>query len=624
MKEYKCIGLWWLVVMPLLFLSSCGDDDDYNVPIQIETGDLKNVTYDSAECGGEIVAGKAKERGVCWSTSSMPTVEASKTQESGGSGVFKSFLTGLSEGTTYYVRAWAKNGSGEVVYGEQKQCVTMAHGRPVVSINGIEHIKEISAVVTSQMLVDGGIDVNDYGIIYSETEKLSLTEGIAIKLAVSKNPMKTVLNNLTDNTVYYVMAYATYSAGTVYSGISSFSTIKYTDPVSFLEVNNITGDSFEAKVMAKSGTPIPILEYGVVYGKTTQPTVEKDAVKKVGEGDGESKIEIDGLDGDTQYYARPYTKNKNGISYGEEVLVLTLSNKALISTIATTHITAHRAFIGGEILSLGLKNAPIKEVGVCWNTKANPTIEDNLQKVNLSEVGEFDALQLFCLNPSTQYYARAYVTNEYGTNYGEEITFTTREPVASYFKADLSKDDTEKSPTLFNGFYMSSTYPTDVSIDQSEAYQALENVVSQYGGRTLKYFRVYLVPDVNGAAAYLNSVAYYANAAGTSNYSAIWRTKLDISDEYVFTCSHSNANGTNATNLAKNAQTNGLTSDLLRSVEYVTQDSFVIDWNDERSTTVASDDNPALFSIIPIHSPEKYKKVGAFRITGVSSYEDWW
>ena len=188
MKEYKYIGLLLsFIVISLFSFISCSDDDEYNGPVQVETTNLKEVTYDHAVCGGDIISGKAKERGVCWSTSPMPTIEVSKTMDGSGSGIYVSKLTGLTEGTLYYVRAWAKNGSGEVAYGEEKQCVTMAHGKPVVSINKIQKIKEITAAVVSQLLVDGGVDGSEYGLVYGLTDDISLDKGTVIKNNITRN-----------------------------------------------------------------------------------------------------------------------------------------------------------------------------------------------------------------------------------------------------------------------------------------------------------------------------------------------------------------------------------------------------------------------------------------------------
>jgi len=64
--------------------------------------------------GVEITA-----RDVCWSTSSNPTTSDNTTNDGSGTGSFTSEQTGLSEGTTYYVRAYATNREG-TAYGEER------------------------------------------------------------------------------------------------------------------------------------------------------------------------------------------------------------------------------------------------------------------------------------------------------------------------------------------------------------------------------------------------------------------------------------------------------------------------------------------------------------------------
>jgi hypothetical protein len=63
-----------------------------------------NVTHD----GGETVT----TRGICWSTSPMPTISDSKTTDGSGEGSFVSSLTGLTNTYVYYVRAYATNSVG--------------------------------------------------------------------------------------------------------------------------------------------------------------------------------------------------------------------------------------------------------------------------------------------------------------------------------------------------------------------------------------------------------------------------------------------------------------------------------------------------------------------------------
>ena len=61
--------------------------------------------------------------------------------------------------------------------------------------------------------------------------------------------------------------------------------------------------------------------------------------------------------------------------------------------------------------------------GICWSTKPNPTISDS--KTDGSGTGSFTS-SLSNLASQTTYYVRAYATNEKGTSYGEQKSFTTR------------------------------------------------------------------------------------------------------------------------------------------------------------------------------------------------------
>lgn len=91
-----------------------GTDPEQGLPA-ISTVTAGYITASSAVSGGNITSdgGSAvTERGVCWSTSQTPTVSDNKTTDGTGTGNYVSNITGLTENTTYYVRAYAKNGAG--------------------------------------------------------------------------------------------------------------------------------------------------------------------------------------------------------------------------------------------------------------------------------------------------------------------------------------------------------------------------------------------------------------------------------------------------------------------------------------------------------------------------------
>ncbi|MEI7831182.1 MAG: FISUMP domain-containing protein, partial [Prolixibacteraceae bacterium] len=79
------------------------------------TNTISGISSNSATSGGTISSdgGTAiTTRGVCWSTTTTPTIANSKTSDGTGSGTLTSSITGLAAGTTYYVRAYATNSAG--------------------------------------------------------------------------------------------------------------------------------------------------------------------------------------------------------------------------------------------------------------------------------------------------------------------------------------------------------------------------------------------------------------------------------------------------------------------------------------------------------------------------------
>ncbi|UOQ53049.1 hypothetical protein [Hymenobacter cellulosivorans] len=94
---------------------------------------------------------------------------------------------------------------------------------------------------------------------------------------------------------------------------------------------------------------------------------------------------------------------------------------ATVQTSAVSAITATQATAGGTVSDEG--NSAVTERGVVYSLTANPTLA-NEPTVDGAGSGPFTSL-LTGLKPNTRYYVRAYATNEVGTSYGEEVSFTT-------------------------------------------------------------------------------------------------------------------------------------------------------------------------------------------------------
>ncbi len=82
---------------------------------KVTTNIISNITLANATAGGNVTAQGANEviaRGVCWSTSPNPTLSNSYTVDGSGLGFFASSISGLTNNTSYYVRAYATNSAG--------------------------------------------------------------------------------------------------------------------------------------------------------------------------------------------------------------------------------------------------------------------------------------------------------------------------------------------------------------------------------------------------------------------------------------------------------------------------------------------------------------------------------
>jgi hypothetical protein len=106
----------------------------YSSAPTVTTTAISSITGTTANSGGTVTAtgGAAiTAQGVCWSTTTAPTIANSKTTN-GTTTPFTSSITGLTAGTTYYVRAYATNSVG-TSYGNEISFTTTSTSTIVLS-----------------------------------------------------------------------------------------------------------------------------------------------------------------------------------------------------------------------------------------------------------------------------------------------------------------------------------------------------------------------------------------------------------------------------------------------------------------------------------------------------------
>ena len=173
-----------------------------------------------------------------------------------------------------------------------------------------------------------------------------------------------------------------------------------------------------------SGTITPptcddtVTSQGFVYGEENLPTVDDTKIVKSGSSISAS---LTNLNQNTTYYIRTFFENPLGVFYGNQVVFTTAVGDALISLGSFSDISTGSAKTTVGINSSGGGNISTK--GVCYSTSTEPTINDS--KAEAGSGGAGFSITLESLDNYTKYYARAYATNEKGTFYSEERSFTT-------------------------------------------------------------------------------------------------------------------------------------------------------------------------------------------------------
>jgi len=190
----------------------------------VTTTSVSSITQTTASSGGNVTSdgGAAViSRGVCWGTTANPTIANSRTTNGTGTGTYTSSITGLTIGTTYYLRAYATNSVG-TSYGDGISFQTTIT-TPTITTTAATAITQTTASGGGNVTSDGGATVTSRGVCWNTTGNPTITNSKTTD-GTGTGTFASSITSLTSNTKYYLKAYAINSAGTVYGNEINFTT----------------------------------------------------------------------------------------------------------------------------------------------------------------------------------------------------------------------------------------------------------------------------------------------------------------------------------------------------------------------------------------------------------------
>lgn len=391
--------------------------------INVITAPLSDVSYQSASCGGSVTCEGTSITacGICWSLTSIPTLEDSTTIDGAGAGSFYSTMKSLKPDLAYYVRAYATNGI-DTIYGSTMKFKTKRASFSVTTTQA-NMILHNAALSGGTITAPTGVTILASGICWSLLPYPTV-EDYNTKVISTTNSFNATLSNLQPNTTYYARAYASTYNELIYGDNIIFKTRETVLSVTAPTLTNTTATTVDYSGTVTSEQPSLITARGVCWSTNSNPTIT-DKKTTDGIGDGTFASIITGLKANTTYYIRTYVTDNQGTVYGNITTFKTsdgpVEGAPIVSTISVTRMDSYLK-IQGQIFNEGY--SPVTQYGYCYSTFQNPTLSTS--PVSCYDLGN---PAIFSFNTSTvfttgkKYFIRAYAVNSYGVGYGNVIEY---------------------------------------------------------------------------------------------------------------------------------------------------------------------------------------------------------
>jgi hypothetical protein len=380
----------------------------------VVTASATDVTGTSATGGGDVTADGGAEvtaRGVVWSTSPSPTLADASTSDGAGLGSFTSHLSGLTAGTTYYVRAYATNVEG-TAYGNEISFATLE-----------DEVPEDYALANWPLTPTAQLSFSGTGNV---TGDAAAGHGGLVVRSYSSTPIGPLGELMSrwwldgqiwpEETAYNPARYAEFVAGP--EAGSAFSATEISMAIAKGGTNNFwaaiyysTNADFSEAVLLHDGDLVR--DNAEPYYEVMTFAIDEDL--QAGDQIRVRVFPYTTAGGDGRYLILQDVQVSGTYEAAGTATLPT------VQTGAVTEVTASSAQAGGNVTADG--GTAVTARGVVWATSPTPTLADNFTEDGAG-TGSFTS-SLEGLQAATTYYVRAYATNSEGTAYGSQVSFTT-------------------------------------------------------------------------------------------------------------------------------------------------------------------------------------------------------
>ncbi len=392
----------------------------FSIPV-LTTTTVSNITSITASSGGTVTNNGGKTitaLGVCWGSTSLPTIGSSKTIDSGTIGTFTSAITGLNPFTDYFVRAYATNAIG-TAYGNELTFKTQV-GLSSVNTDIASSITATTATSGGNVISDGGSTISERGICWSLVASPTIADGKLTSLGTT-GVFVSNLSGLIPASLYHVRAYSTNANGTAYGNEITFTTVAGLPLVSTAAITSVGSTSATSGGNVSSDGGVTITARGICWGTTVNPTTADSKITDATTTTGTFVGNLSGLNLATTYHVRAYATNSFGTTYGDDLTFTTDAVTPVIGvpyqggTIGYIFQLGDPGYVAGETHGIIVATTD-QSTDISWIVDGSTAITAPVTSVDLGSGSTNTNLILAATDTTTSFaaqIARAYTNGGY-------------------------------------------------------------------------------------------------------------------------------------------------------------------------------------------------------------------